>query len=151
MVEERETLFHKLCEYLESEVEHGVMTLVQVHEVLEQLDPSPDKSLAYSKKWLEIKLHEKYHETLYFASQNGMQDLMVGIQGYEPVPTLEPMAPDKLLEFTSCNCRGDCSNQWCSCRKNDVKCISACGNCKGITCKNCTDDEEPGEDSHLDS
>ena len=32
---------------------------------------------------------------------------MVGIQGYEPVPTLEPMAPEELLEFTSCNCRGD--------------------------------------------
>ena len=70
---------------------------------------------------------------------------MVGIQGYEPVPTLEPMAPEELLEFTSCYCRGDCSNQRCSCRKNDVKCISLCGNCKGITCKNCTDDEEPGE------
>ena len=30
---------------------------------------------------------------------------MVGILGYEPVPTLEPMAPEELLEFTSCNCR----------------------------------------------
>ena len=48
---------------------------------------------------------------------------MEEIQGYEPVPTLEPMAPE---EFTSCNCRGDCSNRRCSCRKNDVKCISAC-------------------------
>ena len=76
---------------------------------------------------------------------------MVGIQGYEPVPTLEHMAPEELLEFTSCKCRGHCSNRRCSCRKNDVKCISACGNCKGIMCKNCTDDEEPGEDSDLDS
>ena len=76
MVEERETLFYKLCKYSESEVKHGVMTLVQVHEVLQQLDSSPDKSLAYSKKWLKIKLQEKYHETLYFASQNGMQDVI---------------------------------------------------------------------------
>ena len=37
---------------------------------------------------------------------------MVGIQGYEPVPTLEPMAPEELLEFTSCNC--SCSNRRCS-------------------------------------
>ena len=26
---------------------------------------------------------------------------MVGIQGYEPVPTLEPMAPEELVEFTA--------------------------------------------------
>ncbi len=76
VVEERETLFHKLCEYLELEVEHGVMTLAQVHEVLQQLDPTSDKSLAYSKKWLKKKLQEKYNETMYFASQNGLQDVI---------------------------------------------------------------------------
>ena len=35
---------------------------------------------------------------------------MVGDHGYEPVPTLDPMAPEELLQFTSCNCHGDCSN-----------------------------------------
>ena len=70
----------------------------------------------------------------------------VGARGYEPVPTLDPMAPEELLQFTSCNCKGDCSNRRCSCKKNDVKCISAC---KGITCKNCIDDGESGEDSDL--
>ena len=65
---------------------------------------------------------------------------------------LRKAAPEELLEFTSCNCKGDCSNRRCSCRKNEVKCISACRNCKGITCKNCIDDEEePEEDSDLDS
>ena len=39
----------------------------------------------------------------------------VGVRGYEPVPTLDPMAPEELLQFTSCNCKGDCSNQRCSC------------------------------------
>ncbi len=77
---------------------------------------------------------------------------IVGSQGYEPVPTLQPMAPEELLEFTSCNCKGNCSNRRCSCRKNEVTCISACRNCKGITCKNCIDDEEElEEDSDLDS
>ena len=35
---------------------------------------------------------------------------MVGVHGYEPVPTLDPMAPEELLRFISCNCKGDCSN-----------------------------------------
>jgi len=75
----------------------------------------------------------------------------IGIHGYEPVPTLDPMAPVELLQFTSCNCSGDCSNRRCSCQKNGVNCISACGNCKGITCKNCVDDVEYGKDSDTDS
>ena len=74
----------------------------------------------------------------------------LGSNGYEPVPTLDPMAPEELLKFISFNCKGDCSNRWCSCKKNDVKCISACGNCKGITCKNCIDDGESGEDPDID-
>lgn len=76
----------------------------------------------------------------------------VGAQGYEPVPTLDPMAPAELLQFMNCNCKGDCGNHRCSCNKNGVKCISACGSCKGITCKNGTyDDVQSGEDSDLDS
>ena len=71
----------------------------------------------------------------------------MGDHGYEPIPTLDPMAPEELLGFTTCNCNGDCSNQRCSCKKNGVKCILACGNCKGITFKNCAhDDVESGED-----
>lgn len=75
----------------------------------------------------------------------------VGVRGYEPVPTEDPMAPEELLRFTSCNCNGYCNNQRCSCKKNGVKCISACGNCKGITCKNGVhDDAESGDDSDID-
>ena len=38
----------------------------------------------------------------------------LGVHGYEPVPTLDPMAPEGVLKFTSCNCHGDCSNQLCT-------------------------------------
>ena len=69
------------------------------------------------------------------------------VHAFEPVPTLDPMAPDELLWFTSCNCKGDCSNRRCGCKKNSVYCIAACGNCKGIACRNSFhSDVETGEE-----
>ena len=64
----------------------------------------------------------------------------LGVHGYEPVPTLDSMACEGLLKFTSCNSHGDCSNRRCSYKKKRVICISACGVCKGITCKNSSHD-----------
>lgn len=69
----------------------------------------------------------------------------LGVHGYEPVPALDPMAPE-LLKFTSCNCHGDCSNRRCSCKKNGVTFISACRVCKGISCKNCSHDVVQSEE-----
>ena len=34
----------------------------------------------------------------------------LGNNGYELVLTLDPMAPEELLKFISCNHKGDCSN-----------------------------------------
>jgi hypothetical protein len=57
-------------------------------------------------------------------------------QGYAPVPSTDPIAPDYLLTFASCNCAGDCSTLRCCCKKQGVMCISACGNCHGNSCQN---------------
>uniref|UniRef100_UPI00358E3900 uncharacterized protein n=1 Tax=Myxine glutinosa TaxID=7769 RepID=UPI00358E3900 len=60
----------------------------------------------------------------------------LGDQGYAPVPTTDPIAPDYLLKFVCCNCEGECSTLRCCCKKQGVKCISACGNCHGNSCQN---------------
>ena len=59
---------------------------------------------------------------------------IIGVLEYEPVPILDPMAPDELRKFTSCNCHGYCRNQQCSGNKHGAMCVSPCGVCKGITC-----------------
>ena len=55
---------------------------------------------------------------------------------FEPIMTLDGIAPANLLQFVSCNCPGDCTTKRYSCKKNNVKCISACGGCHNILCKN---------------
>ena len=45
-------------------------------------------------------------------------------------------APASLLKIIRCNCTGKCDKNTCSCRKNGLLCTMACGQCKGITCRN---------------
>jgi len=66
---ERAAVFYELCEWLDLELEHGVMALGEVYRKLQQLDRSPNPSLAYLKKWLKKLLQERYPNTLCFASQ----------------------------------------------------------------------------------
>ncbi|XP_065911780.1 uncharacterized protein [Dysidea avara] len=60
-----------------------------------------------------------------------------------PVMTDLPAAPETLLKFVRCKCkpssRNPCGTNACSCRKNGLKCVTACGDCRGVNCKN-TDD-----------
>ena len=60
---------------------------------------------------------------------------------YEPIQTLNAIAPINLIKLVSCNCAGDCTTRRCYCKKNNVKCIAACGTCHENECKKI--DDEP--------
>ena len=47
-----------------------------------------------------------------------------------------PPAPDEFLKMIRCNCHTDCSSVRCTCKKHNVKCSPACGNCRGSGCTN---------------
>ena len=46
----------------------------------------------------------------------------------------EDVAPEGLVDLVTCNCKGDCTKGWCTCKKNKVPCTDACG-C-GEACQN---------------
>ena len=60
-----------------------------------------------------------------------------------PVITDLIPAPENLLKFVQCKCkltsRNPCGTNTCSCRKNGLKCVSACGDCRGEGCYNAED------------
>ena len=60
-----------------------------------------------------------------------------------PVTTEDEIAPEELITLVSCNCNGNCSNNHCTCKKNNVACTEFCG-C-GDSCEN-TNDVKGGEE-----
>lgn len=64
-----------------------------------------------------------------------------------PVLTDMPPAPDELLKIIRCNCHTDCSSMRCTCKKHNVKCSPACGNCRGSGCTNSDKLEEDDDNS----
>ena len=46
-----------------------------------------------------------------------------------------PVAPDSLLKLIRCQCKGNCDTRRCSCKRIELECSSACGECKGL-CQN---------------
>jgi len=73
----------------------------------------------------------------------------LGSNSYETVPTLDPMAPEELLTVIVKEIA--VTDDAAAGRMMLRKCFSACGNCKGITCKNCIDDGESGKGPEIDS
>lgn len=64
----------------------------------------------------------------------------------EPVQTLLPPAPEKLLNSIFCNCKTGC-NAKCGCKKVGLFCSLACISCRGQSCSNV---ESPVEEDSYD-
>lgn len=60
----------------------------------------------------------------------------LGNNNYVPITTDEVVAPDNLLKIVRCNCTENCSTNRCTCKRNQLKCTSTCGNCYGKNCEN---------------
>jgi hypothetical protein len=53
-----------------------------------------------------------------------------------PIHLEGPIAPENMLKFVRCSCRGNCKSMLCSCRANGLDCVSACKHCRGSDCTN---------------
>ena len=66
-------------------------------------------------------------------------------EGFVPLQTALAPAPENLLRIIRCSCLTDCSTLRCTCKKHNIECTPACGNCRGSGCTNslqmsCDDD-----------
>ena len=69
-------LFDELCTWLETELEHSLFTLEEIHQKMISMNKSPDKSLVYSKKHLRNMLVDKHQQKIYFTSQERRIDVL---------------------------------------------------------------------------
>ena len=72
---DRELLFERLCVWIEENVDHKITTLTEVHSKMEELDPTDDKKLTYTRKYLKEKLQDAYADTFYFTSQDNKETI----------------------------------------------------------------------------
>ena len=58
----------------------------------------------------------------------------------------QPPAPEELLTIIRCKCknctRNQCGTNICSCKRNGLSCLAACGECRGVCCYNSATVEE---------
>lgn len=72
-----------------------------------------------------------------------------------PVMTDQEAAPERFLMFIRCKCKSMkkrlCGQNTCSCVRNGLKCVQACSGCRGETCENSSELEEPAWEEDNDS
>lgn len=56
-----------------------------------------------------------------------------------PIQTDDNVAPSDLLKFIRCDCKSlnnMCSSNLCTCKRYGLRCVAACGKCRGEICEN---------------
>ena len=73
----------------------------------------------------------------------------IGAHGFEPIYQCLSLWPLRNCSSSrAVTAREIAATEGAAARKMmSIKCIAACGNCKGITCKNCIDDIDPEDES----
>ena len=56
-----------------------------------------------------------------------------------PITMNKQPIPEEILEILACQCKADCKDLRCRCKKLGLKCTSLCEYCTGINCKNYKD------------
>ena len=65
--------FEKMCYWLENECEMEVITLDELHDKMKSLS---DDQESYSKKWLKVKLEQRFGEHLIFSEIDGKKNVL---------------------------------------------------------------------------
>ena len=68
---------------------------------------------------------------------------------FQPKTMDSPVAPDSLLKLVRCQCKGNCDTRRCSCKRNELDCSSACGECKGL-CQNSKSDADTDDSNEYE-
>ena len=53
-----------------------------------------------------------------------------------PIIMKNQPAPQRVLSIIRCNCRSNCDNKRCTCKKHGLDCNLSCGECRGQNCSN---------------
>lgn len=119
--------------------------------------PKPDlSSLPPTKGSAKYHAYRVYHQVQEWLGNQlppEMWGWKRGVDGnLDPITTLDPPAPDALLNSIFCRCKSGCSGK-CSCRKAGIKCSLICNGCLGACSNGATidvDDKGDEDETQFD-
>ena len=108
---------------------------------------------ATNRKINIFSLSKSPYSSMYIWSQLSLNCLNPSEWGWKmvngiliPIKTDLDAPSDDLLKVILCKCKfsskNTCGSKQCSCANNRLRCVSACGDCRGVSCSNVSADRE---------